>query len=88
MMGVGALMCASLLLACEVARRLRLRRAVLWALLGVPAYGMLMLGAVYGNAMLAQERYERRICAEPGRRFREPVWCATRRAGSIWINTC
>lgn len=63
MIGVGALMCASLLLVCEVARRLHLHRAAMWVLLGVPAYAMMMLGAVYGNAMQAQERYERRICA-------------------------
>jgi hypothetical protein len=63
MVGMGALFSACLILLNLVWSHYRLHRAVLWVLLGIPTYSMLMLGAVYGNAMLAQDRYEHRICA-------------------------
>ncbi|HEX7748986.1 MAG TPA: glucosyltransferase domain-containing protein [Bordetella sp.] len=67
MVGIGALISASLVLLCIVWRETvpwpRLRRYGLWTLLALPAYSMLLLAAVYGYAMLAQNGYEHRISA-------------------------
>ncbi|HEY0294876.1 MAG TPA: glucosyltransferase domain-containing protein [Bordetella sp.] len=67
MVGIGALISACLVLLCvlwrEAVRRPCLQRYGLWVLLGLPAYSMLLLTAVYGNAMLAQDRYEHRVSA-------------------------
>ena len=67
MVGMGALISASLVLLCIVWREAVSwpcpRRCGPWLLLGLPAYSMLSLAAVYGNAMLAQDRYEHRISA-------------------------
>lgn len=67
MVGMGALISACLVLLCIVWRaavsKPCVRRYGLWLLLGLPAYSMLSLAAVYGNAMLAQDRYEHRISA-------------------------
>ena len=67
MVGIGALISASLVLLCiawrEFVRWPRVRRYGLWALLVLPSYSLLLVAAVYGNAMLAQDRYEHRISA-------------------------
>jgi hypothetical protein len=67
LVGIGGLISASLVLLCIVWRaampRLRPQRIGQWVLLGLPAYSMLLLSAVYGNAMLAQDRYEHRLSA-------------------------
>jgi hypothetical protein len=59
MVGMGALISACLAL---IATAGKIPRAARWALLGAPVYSMMMLAAVYGNAMRIQDRYEHRIC--------------------------
>lgn len=67
LVGIGALISACLVLLCvlwqEAVPWPGLRRYGLWTLLGLPAYSMLLLAAVYGYAMRAQNSYEHRISA-------------------------
>lgn len=63
MVGVGALIAASLILISLVWQSAGAHRAGLRLVLSIPAYSMLLLAVVYGNAMRVQNDYENRLSA-------------------------
>jgi hypothetical protein len=59
--GIGALLASAFVLICVAATKLRVSSKWIYLLLGVPAYLMLMLAAIYGNVLKEQGKYEDRI---------------------------
>ena len=62
--GVGALLSSTIFVLCLASQRLAIPGKLVSALLVVPAYPLLMLAAVFGNAQREQASYENRIASE------------------------
>lgn len=63
-MGVGALLCASLVSSCLLMRAWRLSDRWILTCAGLWALGMASFAAIYGNALAAQKSFEDRVVAQ------------------------